>query len=54
MDRILLKTTITLSHTPRTLFPHPSLRGTGGGRRDLEAAEGDVIAGLFVQPRQRW
>lgn len=54
MDRILLKTTITSSHTPRTLFPHPSLRGTGGGRRDLEAAEGDVIAGLFVQPRQRW
>lgn len=34
--------------------PPPSSRGgTGGGRRDLEAAEGDVIAGLFVQSRRR-
>lgn len=39
----------------RAVAPPPppcARRGTGGGRRDPEAAEGDVIAGLFVQPRR--
>lgn len=40
------------ARSPRPLSPPPS-GGTGGGRRDLEAAEGDVIAGLFVQSRWR-
>lgn len=44
----------TGARTPRPLLPHSLLCGSGGGRRDLEAAEGGVIAGLFVQSRRRW
>lgn len=51
--RILLRSSHRSALPRPPTSPHPSRRGTGGGRRDPEAAEGDVIAGLFVQPPWR-